>query len=131
MMKYVLVMFVLISTVWTARAQAPLAMATPKVAVQWETTAHDFGTIHQRVPHSAKFSFTNRLSEPVLIMKAVGSCGCTVADYTKEVIAPGGQGVVRATYNAAQLGAFAKTVSVTLSTGDKAQVLRIQGTVVE
>ncbi len=130
-MKYVLVMFVLISTAWTAQAQTPLAMATPKIAVQWETTAHDFGTIHQQVPQSAKFTFTNRSSEPVLVTRAVGSCGCTVANYTKEAITPGSQGVVRATYNAAQLGAFAKTVSVTLSTGDKAQVLRIQGTVVE
>ena len=123
--------FVLVSMVWTARAQSPLAMATSEVAVQWETTAHDFGTIRQQAPQSAKFSFTNRSSEPVLIMRAVGSCGCTVADYTKEAIAPGEQGVVRATYNAAQLGAFAKTVSVTLSTGAPAQVLRIQGTVVE
>ncbi len=123
--------FVLVSTVWIARAQSPLAMATPEAAVQWETTAHDFGTIRQRVPQMAKFAFTNQSSEPVLVTRAVGSCGCTVANYTKEAIAPGEQGVVQATYNAAQLGAFAKTVSVTLSAGEPVQVLRIQGTVVE
>ena len=123
--------FVLVSMTWIAQAQSPLAMATSKAAVQWETTDHNFGTIRQRVPQLAEFTFTNQSSEPIFIIEAIGSCGCTVADYTKEAIAPGEQGVVRATYNAAQLGAFAKTVSATLSTGGKAQVLRIRGTVVE
>lgn len=131
MKKYVLMMFVLVSMVWTARAQSPLAMKTLEAAVQWETTAHDFGTIRQHAPRSATFAFTNQSSEPVLITQAVGSCGCTIADYTKKAIAPGERGVVRATYNAAQLGTFAKTVSVTLSSGEQAQVLRIRGTVVE
>ena len=130
MMKFILLVFVSVSTARVAQAHNPLVMMPPEVVVQWETTEHHFGTIHQRVPQSAEFTFTNHSSEAVLITKAAGSCGCTVAEYTEKAIAPGGQGIVRATYNAAQLGAFNKTVSVTLSNG-AAQVLRLQGTVVE
>ena len=54
-----------------------------------------------------------------------------MASYTREAIAPGATGTVSATYNAAKLGAFTKTVTVTTSAGGEPQVLRIKGTVVE
>lgn len=129
-MKFILLVFVYVSTAWAAQAHVPFAITPPEVAVQWETTEHDFGTVQHQVPQSAEFTFTNHSSEAVFITKAAGSCGCTVAEYTEEAIAPGDQGIVRATYNATQLGAFNKTVSVTLSDG-ATQVLHLQGTVVE
>lgn len=130
-MKYVLMMFALLSTTVIAYAQSPVAILTTEAAVQWDETAHEFGTIRQHEPQSAVFTFTNRSTKPVLITKAVGSCGCTVASYTEEAIAPGAEGTVRATYNAAKPGAFNKTVTVTTSAGNAPQILRIQGTVVE
>jgi hypothetical protein len=41
------------------------------------------------------------------------SCGCTTPAWTKEPVMPGGQGFIKATYNAAAAGAFNKTVTVT------------------
>jgi pectate lyase len=57
-----------------------------------------------------------------------GSCGCTATDYSKEPIAPGKKGYVTATYNAANMGAFHKTVTVTANT-DAPVVLVIKGEV--
>ena len=118
-------------TIFTSYAQSPVAMLTADATVQWENLQYDFGTIPQRTPQSTEFTFTNHSSVPVVITEAVGSCGCTVASYTEGAVAPGEQGVVRVTYNAAQLGAFAKTVSVTLNTEKSPRLLRIQGTVVK
>jgi hypothetical protein len=47
--------------------------------------------------------FTNTGSTPLVISNVRGSCGCTVTDYTKEPIAPGKTGNVKATFNAAAL----------------------------
>lgn len=131
MKKYFVFLSILAITPLLSYAQTPIALLSAEATVHWEGTLHDFGTVKHRVPQSAEFMFTNRTSAPVVVTEAVGSCGCTVADYTKEAIAPGEQGIVRVTYNAAQLGSFTKTVSVTLNTEASPQRLRIQGTVVE
>ena len=121
-------MFALITTS-AVYAQSPLASLPTEAAVQWDKTTHDFGKMVQHEPQSAVFTVTNRSTKPVLITEAVGSCGCTIASYTKGMIAPGEEGMVKATYNAARAGSFAKTVTVTTSTGNGPQVLRIKGTV--
>ncbi len=139
-MKYVFAMWAWMAIVTSVSAQSPIATLTTTTevaAVAWEKTAHDFGTMKHQVPQTVEFSLkhrqtiVNRTAEPVVITNAKGSCGCTVANYTREAIAPGAAGTVSATYNAAKLGAFTKTVTVTTSAGGKPQVLRIKGIVVE
>ncbi len=51
----------------------------------------------EQVEHS--FTFTNKGSSSLLISSVKSSCGCTVADYPKEPVAPGEEGEIRATYN--------------------------------
>lgn len=58
-----------------------------------------------------------------------GSCGCTATDYTKEPIKAGKSGTITATFNAANAGAFTKTVSVTTNADDSSKVLTLKGTV--
>jgi hypothetical protein len=95
----------------------------------WEKTTHTFGKIEQNKPVTATFEFTNTGDTPVVITNAQGSCGCTVPSYTKEPIAPGESGIIKATYNAAATGVFNKTVTVTANI-DKPQTLTITGEVV-
>jgi hypothetical protein len=45
------------------------------------------------------FKFTNVGNQPLVINQAVASCGCTVPEYTKTPIPPGGKGRVEVTYN--------------------------------
>jgi hypothetical protein len=75
-----------------------------------------------------KFTFKNTGKTPLLISNVQASCGCTTPDYTKEPIAPGKKGSITATYNAAAVGQFNKTITVTSNGGDPI-MLTLQGTV--
>ena len=92
---------------------------------------YDFGEIKKGIPVSYDFEFSNPANENILITKVAASCGCTVTDYTKEEVAPGKAGFVKATYNAAKAGAFSKTVSVYHSGSETPIVLTIKGEVVD
>lgn len=97
----------------------------------WEETTHDFGEIVKNVAATHEFNFTNTGDVPLVISSVKGSCGCTVTDYTRESIAPGESGLVKATYNAANVGAFHKTVTVTANTPNGPVVLSIKGEVIK
>ena len=97
-------------------------------AITWEQTHYDFGKIVQNKPVVAKFTFRNTGNAPVIITEAKGSCGCTGVDYPKAAIAPGEEGLIKATFNAKKVGQFNKNVTVTANTGTK--VLYIKGEVV-
>lgn len=100
-------------------------------AFNWTATTFDFGTIKANVPVTHQFTFTNTGDSPLVIVSVQASCGCTVAEYTKTPIEPGQTGFVKATYNAAKVGAFNKTVTVNANTEEGAVQLAIKGTVVE
>ncbi|MEQ9439539.1 MAG: DUF1573 domain-containing protein [Cyclobacteriaceae bacterium] len=116
-----------------AQNTTPVVAAVAKESVKtvWESTSHNFGEIKYQVPQTVSFTFTNQSAQPVIISEAKGSCGCTVASFTPDPIAPGATGTVKATYNAATLGAFNKTVSVKTTAQDTWQTLKITGIVVE
>ena len=105
--------------------------AFKEAAFRWAHTLHDFGNIKKNVPVSHKFTFTNGGNEPLVITSVQASCGCTVTDYSKEPIPAGSEGYVKATYNAASLGVFSKTVTVNANTDASAVILSIKGVVVE
>ena len=96
----------------------------------WESTTHDFGTIEQSKPAEHEFTFKNDGDVPLIISSVKASCGCTVAEYTKEPIAPGQEGTVSARYDAAKVGAFTKTVTVTANTSSDVVILTLKGEVV-
>ena len=94
-------------------------------------TEFDFGKIKVGVPVSYEFSFTNQGKIPLVISTVQASCGCTVTSYTKDPIAPGAKGFVKATYNAANVGQFTKTVTVNANTEEGVAKLTIKGEVIQ
>jgi hypothetical protein len=62
--------------------------------VAWESVEKDYGKIKEGEKLEAKFVFKNTGAYPLVIQSARASCGCTVAEYTKEPVAPGASGVV-------------------------------------
>ena len=82
-------------------------------------------------PSTAYFRFKNTGSLPVLVTKAKGSCGCTGIKHRTEPVKPGETGTIQATYNAASMGAFSKTVEVELNIENSRKILRLKGEVVE
>ena len=100
------------------------------VAIVWKSETIEVGEIAQGVPKKIEFEFKNVSKKDVIITNVQGSCGCTATDYTKTPIAPGKSGKITATYNAAAVGGFYKTVSVTTNAEEAVKVLTLKGTVV-
>ncbi len=112
-------------------APAPIIPAPQaQTQLKFETETHDFGTIDQGKPATYEFSFVNNSTKEITIKSANASCGCTVPNYTKTAIKPGEKGFVSATYNAANVGQFNKSITVTTSEENTApKIVFIKGTV--
>ncbi len=128
---------ILCITVTTSSAQA-IAQASTKpntsatagmITFKEAANSHDFGTIPQGTPVSYNFAFTNTGKAPLVLSNAAPSCGCVVAEYPKDAIAPGKSGVIKVTYNAAAPNSFMKTVTVSSNATEPAVVLNIKGEV--
>lgn len=98
--------------------------------IVWKTETIDVGEIPQGTPKAIVYEFKNTGKTAVVITQVQGSCGCTATDYTKEPILPGKSAKVTATYNAANKGAFTKTVTVTTSAETAPKILTLKGTVI-
>jgi hypothetical protein len=101
-----------------------------KGTIKFAKETHDFGKIEQGKPATFVFKFKNEGKEPVFISDAAASCGCTKPTWTKEPVMPGQTGEVSATYNAAAMGGFNKSVTVTSNAETPTVVLYLKGEVV-
>jgi len=109
-----------------------LAVAQQKKAtISFDSEKHNFGTIQENAgPVTHVFEFTNTGSEPLILSRVKASCGCTATDWSKEPVAPGKTGQVKATYNPLRRpGNFNKTITVTSNAQRQRVVLRISGNV--
>lgn len=114
-----------------AKAAPAPAVAQPgnMAAFKWGETTHDFGKIPQGKPVTVEFKFTNAGKVPLVLSTVSASCGCTTPEWTKEPVAPGKTGTIKATYNAAGVGAFNKSVTVNANVEGGATYLYIKGEV--
>ncbi|MEZ4739667.1 MAG: DUF1573 domain-containing protein [Flavobacteriales bacterium] len=109
---------------------APPVDNTPKTTVNFAEYEHDFGNIKQDSENKKIFTFTNTGKEPMIIETANGSCGCTVPNYPKAPIPPGGTGEIEVVYKPGkQENAQTKTVTVIANTEPKETTLRIKANV--
>jgi hypothetical protein len=86
--------------------------------IEFNETVHDFGNIPQNVPATCVFEYKNIGTEIISIEDATASCGCTKPLFSAEPLPVGKTGKLSATYNAASLGNFTKTITVKLSNGE-------------
>jgi hypothetical protein len=89
----------------------------------------NLGNIKQGVPSKGIFTLTNISNQPLIIEQANPTCGCTISDYTKEPIAAGKNGVINATYNAANPGHFDKHLTVKFAGIDEVKSITLTGDV--
>lgn len=105
------------------------AFSGPKALIEWDFTEHNFGDIAKGKPATVEFSFKNPGMIPLVITNVKSSCGCTVPDYPKEPIPPGGEGKIVVTYDAKTSGYFTKSITVFTNTSDGQSKLYIKGVV--
>ena len=114
-----------------ASATGSTAVANPNAPkAKWDKTVNDFGEIEQGIPKEAEFKLTNEGKEPLLIQTAKAGCGCTNLKYSQEPVLPGKSTIIAATYNAAAMGAFTKSITVTTNADPSPVMLLIKGTVI-
>ncbi len=100
-------------------------------AVTFERLNHNFGKIFDDEYVNTKFKFTNTGKNPLFILKAEGSCGCTVPRWTREPIAAGETGEIYVQFDShGKRGEVEKTVTVTSNTTPDKTVLTIKSLVV-
>ena len=110
------------------KAEAPKKKSDD--VAKFQTESIDLGKIMQNNPTTATFEVTNISKEPLLIEQANPTCGCTISDYTKEPIAPGKMGFIKATYNAKNLNLFEKHLTVKFAGCDDMKSITIKGEVI-
>ena len=100
--------------------------------ISFEETVHDFGIIKEADGAAIyEFKFINNGTKPVKILTVKASCGCTTPGWSREPIAPGEAGYIKAQYNTQKRpGPFNKSLTVTtdLET-EKVKKLYIKGQV--
>ncbi len=67
--------------------------------IQWIDSVKNFGKIEEGQKLEVSFRFKNTGDKPLVIERVQPSCGCTVAEQSKEPIAPGNEGQIKATFN--------------------------------
>mgnify|MGYP000997061082 CR=1 FL=1 len=82
-----------------ADARGEKVAAMPQTVISFTDTKHDFGTITEGDVVRHAFHFKNTGDHPLLISSAVASCGCTVPEWPKEPIPPGGEGDIVVEFN--------------------------------
>ena len=131
------------STTPTNTTQAPPAAPAevvpvgPLTTIVYPETEFDFGEIEEGEKIVHEFAFKNTGSEPLVISKAVGSCGCTVPDWPREPIAAGQEAVIKVQYDSRGKGktraeggrAENKRVTITANTDPANTYLYIKGKV--
>lgn len=92
---------------------------------------HNFGDISEDNIVETVFKFTNTGEADLVISNAKGSCGCTVPEYPKEPIVPGGTGEIKVSFNPkGRNGSQFKTVTLTTNTQKGIEIVHIKANVV-
>lgn len=94
-------------------------------------TLHDFKTIAEGEKALYDFEFTNNGKTPLIISAAKGSCGCAIADFSKDPVPPGGKGNISVIFNSqGKMGHQEKSVAVTTNTSRSVHMLYIKADVI-
>jgi Protein of unknown function (DUF1573) len=70
----------------------------------FETTIHNFGKIIDGEQVQHKFKFKNTGKGDLTLAKVEAHCGCTTPEWTRDIIPPGGEGFILATFNSSGRG---------------------------
>ncbi len=69
--------------------------------ITFDNDVHDFGRLSAGESISYSFHFRNTGNADLAISSTSATCGCTVADYPRGRIAPGGEGYITVTFRSA------------------------------
>ena len=129
-MKKVIVFLCFSLYLLNATAQQPVVLNSNGAKIKFESEVIEYGVIQQDANGNREVKFTNVGKEPLIIQNVNSSCGCLVASYPKEPIAPGKSGVIKAHYDTKRVGKFEKTLTVVSNDVERPTIiLKVKGEV--
>ncbi|MCW4081563.1 DUF1573 domain-containing protein [Segatella copri] len=114
--------------IWMLSALLALPASAQKITTQHEVV--DCGQVVFNKPVTAEFVLKNDGYKPLVINNVLKSCGCTEVDYPKTGIAAGESFVIKAVYDAKQMGTFTKQVCLYTNADEEPFILSMRGKVV-
>ncbi len=128
MKKINIIVFAFALCVNIAKAQVP---SDTLGRIVWEKSEYNFGTIKEIDGKAdAIFYFLNVGKVPIKVEEVKTSCGCTIAEYSKEAVKPNEKGFVKATFDPTmKKGEFNKSITVKANTVPFYHLLDITGIV--
>lgn len=100
--------------------------------IAFEEEVIDYGQVAKGEDGARAYTFKNTGDKPLVIRMVKPSCGCTIADFPKEPIAPGESGTIKVGYDTKRVGPFNKTIEVhSNATENGRKIVRIKGRIVE
>jgi hypothetical protein len=98
--------------------------------LEFDKTVHDFGNINEGEKVTTEFILKNTGEADLVIVSAVGSCGCTVPEPPKEPIKPGESAPIKVTFDSTgKPGQQEKTVTITSNTANGKETCKIMANV--
>ena len=126
-MKKILLLVCFAAYTFVSQAQTTTD-TKPAETLQLKETAYNFGKIQQGRPVTHNFEIVNTGKEPLMLENVQASCGCTTPEWSKDAIQPGASSIIKVGYNAANDGAFTKSITIQYNS-NQTKVLTISGTV--
>lgn len=110
---------------------ADLPLDTNQLArITYTEPEFDFGEAKEGEVVEHEFEFTNTGNIPLTILGARSSCGCTVPEWPRDPVQPGGKGVIKAKFNTeGKLREQKKTIYITANTYPNETRVMLKGTV--
>ena len=122
-------LLILFPIVWMLSCQSDREKFSVDTTVEVDNV-YDFGEVMQGEKVKARFEIKNTGDVDLKIFEVKPSCGCTLADYTEEPIAPGKMGWIEAEVDTKDIvGTTTKTVTLMANTQPTAIPLTIKGKV--
>lgn len=91
-------------------------------SIEWIEPTKDLGSINEGQKLQISFHLKNTGTAPLVLQSVVPGCGCTLADYPKEPIAPGKEADITASFDSqGREGQQHKEITVTANTKETSQ----------
>lgn len=111
-------------TIDPASVAQPAKDSSNFTTIQWLDSSKSLGTIESGQVLKINYRFRNSGTKPLVIANVQPGCGCTVADYPKAPIAPGGEGEILASFDSkGKEGQQKKNITVYANTANEVHTL--------
>lgn len=111
-------------TIDPASVALPAKDSSNFTTIQWLDSSKSLGTIESGQVLKINYRFRNSGTKPLVITNVQPGCGCTVADYPKAPIAPGGEGEILASFDSkGKEGQQKKNITVYANTANEVHTL--------